>query len=99
MPASFWFSLQSELRVVVRQNPRCSHIKLKGSQVGIFLDLIDELVGERGGVRFPIHGNLTWWLIIDGDAHGCGGKSFQEMLQSCDRRAVQINRLSDWPPF
>src|SRR4029077_1435070 len=64
MPASFGFSLQAKLRVIVRQNPRRSHIKLKRSQLRVLLDLVDELVSKRSRVRLPVYGNLTRRLII-----------------------------------
>src|SRR5439155_261165 len=44
MPVSSWLPLQSKLRMVVWQDTRRSHLKLKDSQIRIFFDLFDELV-------------------------------------------------------
>src|SRR4029077_14519114 len=94
-PASFGFPLQAKLRVIVRQNPRRSHIKLKGSQLRVLFDLVDELVSKRSRVRLPVHGNLARRLIIRCDAYGGRRQAFKQLLKNFYRGVMRIDRRSE----
>src|SRR5262249_55508398 len=98
-PASFGFPLQAKLRVVVRQNPRRSHVKLKRPQVRVLLDLLDELVCERSRVRLAVYGNLTRRLIIRCDAYVGRRQAFKQMLQNFDRVIMWIECGSESFPL
>src|SRR6266700_1900836 len=97
-PASSWLSLQSELRIVVRQNARRSHVKLKDSQIRILLYFFNELISESSCVRFAIDGNLPRRLVVCRNSHLGRWQTFENVQQNFDRVITRIERRSQCLP-
>src|SRR4029077_4742827 len=98
MPASSWLSLQSELRMVVRQNARRSHVKLKDSQIRILLYLFDELISESSCIRLAIDGDLPRRLVVRRNPHLGRWQTFEKVQQNFDRVIARIDRWSQCLP-
>ena len=92
MLASSWLPLQSELRMVIRQNARRSHVKLKDSQIRILLYLFDELISQSSCVRLAIDGNLTRRLVVRRNSHLGRWQTFEKVQQNFDRVKTRIDR-------
>src|SRR5438309_7618870 len=78
--------------MVIGQNARRSHVKLKRSQVWILLYLLNELVSQSSRVRFAVDGNLPRRLIVCCDAHVGRRQTFKKMQQDFDRIIMRVNR-------
>src|SRR4029453_5706849 len=98
MPVSSWFPPQSELRMVVWQNTRRRHVKLKGSQIGILFYLFDELISESSCIRLAIDGKLPRRLVLRRNPHLGRGKVFEKMRQKFDRVITCIDPRSQCLP-
>ena len=73
------------------QNPRRRHVKLKGAQLRVFLDLVDELVSQSSCARFAIDRNLARRLVVSSNLHvGCG-QAVEKMQQDFHRVIMRIN--------
>src|SRR5262245_28941486 len=84
-PASSWFSLQSELRMIVWENTRRGHIELKGSQIRILLYLFNELISESSAVCFAIDRNLPRRLVVRCNSDLRRWQTFEKMQEDFDR--------------
>src|SRR6266581_2078118 len=85
--------------MVVGQNPGCSHVKLKGSQVRTLLHLLNELVSQSSRVRFAVDGNLPRRLVVCCDAHIGRRQTFKKMQQDFDRIIMRVNCRSERFPL
>ena len=78
--------------MVVRQNARRSHVKLKDSQIRILLYLFDELISQSSCVRLAIDGNLTRRLVVRRNSHLGRWQTFEKVQQNFDRVITRIDR-------
>ena len=85
--------------MVIGQNARRSHVKLKRSQVWIFLYLLNELVRQSSRVRFAIDGNLPRRLVVRRDAHIGGGQAFKKMQQDFNWIVMPVYRRCERFPL
>src|SRR6266496_3887226 len=85
--------------MVIGQNARRSHVKLKRSQVWIFLYPLNELVSQSSRVRFAVDGNLPRRLVVCRDAHVGRRQTFKEMQQDFDRIIMRANCRSERFPL
>src|SRR3954453_21495089 len=69
----------SKLRMAGRQNSRVGHGELEEPQRIVLLQLIGELIGERGGVGFAVDRDLPRSLIISGDVDVLRRKALEEV--------------------
>src|SRR5438034_10900650 len=74
-PASFCSSFYSKLRVVIGQNARRSHVKLKRSQVWIFLYFLNELDPRSSRFRFPVDEIRRRRLVVRRIPPSAGGQA------------------------
>src|SRR2546426_1648348 len=98
-PASFCSSFYSKLRMVIGQNARRSHVKLKRSQVWILLYLLNELVSQSSRVRFAVNRNLPRRLIVCCDAHVGRRQAFKKMQQDFNWIVMRVNRRCERLPI
>ena len=84
--------------MVVWQNARRSHVKLKNSQIRILLYLFDELISQSSCVRLAIDRNLPCRLVVRRNPHLGRWQTFEKMQQNFDRVITRIDRRSQCLP-
>jgi hypothetical protein len=80
------------LRVIIRQNPRRSHIETEILQTGVLFYLLRELISERRGVGLAIDRKLAGRLIVSRDPHIRRGQTFIKAQQDLDRIEARVDR-------
>src|SRR6267378_965419 len=99
MPVSSWLPLQSKLRMVVWQNTRRSHVKLKNSQIRILFYLFDELISESRCICLAIDRNLPRRLVVRRNPHLGRWQAFEKMQQNFNRVITRIECRSQCLPI
>jgi hypothetical protein len=84
--------------MVVWQNTRRSHVKLKDSQIRILFYLFDELISESSRIRLAIDRNLPRRLIVRRNPHLGRWQAFEKMQQNFDRVIARVDRRSQCLP-
>jgi hypothetical protein len=84
--------------MIVWQNARRSHLKLKNSQIRILLYLFDELISESSCVGLAIDSNLPCRLVVRRNPHLGRWQTFEKMQQNFDWVITRIDRWSQGLP-
>ncbi len=84
--------------MVVWQNARRSHVKLKDSQIRILFYLFDELISEGSCICLAINRNLPRRLVVRRNPHLGRWQAFEKMQQNFNRVIARVDRRSQCLP-